>query len=262
MSRLAVLRDRAPHLAVTWTTAAGLALVAPLEHAAGLALHLGWWHAWTLTALIEGAAGSAILAGRLVPAALALTGSSVLLGTLQSAGALPSSDPVVLAVGVTLLAVASLLLVHRVRAGVQRARSVEAARRAERDRAEADAEHERHLSALAVAEQATEAEHRRAMERDRGARFAEQDRARAELELERARAAREQTRADAEQTRALAERERADAELAEQMRADRDFAREQWLEHRWPSPQLAGMLGVADSRARALIAEWRSLHAV
>lgn len=244
---LATLRERAPSLAVTWTTAAGLALVAPLEHAAGLALHLGWWHAWTLTALIEGAAGSAILAGRLVPAALALTGSSVLLGTLQSAGALPRTAPVVLAAGVTLLAVASLLLVHRVRAGVQRARAARAAESAHDARRMRAEEDERARAAADRARTDADAARRHEVEVERQRRWADEQAARTAVELERVRleAARE-VRASG-----------APDDLRER-RAHAEWERREGTTKRMTGDELAPLLGYSVGHARKVAARWRT----
>lgn len=259
MSALATLRERAHHLAVTWTTAAGLALVAPLEHSAGLALHLGWWHAWTLTALIEGAAGSAILAGRLVPAALALTGSSVLLGTLQSAGALPRTGPGLLAAGITLLAVASLLLVHRVRAAIERARAVEAAREDERVRAERAQQAERDRQRAEEAELSRAAEHARAMERERAGRFADQDRFRAEAEIARARAEEERARSERERSEAAPERSftRSGADDITTRRARAEWERAEASGTPLTGTQLGALLGVRDTSARRIAQRWR-----
>lgn len=315
---MAVLRDRAPSLAVAWTTAAGLALVAPLEHAAGIALHLGWWHAWTITGLVEGAAGSAIVSGQCVPAALALTGSSVLLGAMQSAGVLPTDDPLILAVGVTLLAVASLLLVHVVRRGILAARAAAAAveeERAERERAaatQAAAEERAHRLELQRLltdraqqeregrERSANAEHERAMERERAARFAEEDRdrraadrvaqerAREEARLESERVAarraadeleRDQIVKDREAAVKRREREEAAREAAERARETAvkesrerlagatDEAAREWrrLAEVGDAPsaeELAEIRGCSLGRARNLISEWRRPHAV
>lgn len=217
---LALARRRGPDAARATAIVGALALVAPLEHAAGQALGLGDVHAWTVTVTVEGAAGAALLAGRWVGAALALTGASILLGALQSARTVHGGidrGTVALAVGLTVLVVASLALAHRVREAIITARTVDDA--AVRDAAERAA-----TTAFERAEQARAAEHARTMDRDRLAALHRDQATRAALDTERVRLASVQAEADAERARADAA---ADRVRAEQERARADEARAQ-----------------------------------
>lgn len=300
--------------AVTLTTLAGLLLVAPLEHSLGMALGLSWWHAWTVTALIEGAAGTCVILGFYVAAALALTGGSVLIGSLWSAelqvradhardpklypATTITDDPVRAALAglAVVLFVCALALVHAARRRHHQRRDEQAAAQREQDRADSAAEHarqielarldaEREQARLAAEHRDREDARRHAAQMDRARAFDEQERARLALDAERERArlareeaAAEQARADAERARADRERAQADAERAraaaeqdraarEQARAeaeqyasrlrdDRAFAEQEWMRHRWPADELADRIGVSESRARALVAEW------
>lgn len=264
---LAVVREHGPSLAVAWTTAAGLALVAPLEHSAGLALGLGDAHAWAITATIEGATGAALVAGRLVPAALALTGSSVLVGMLQSAGSLPAGDSRVLAVGMTVLAVSALALVHRVRAGILTGRARAGVEEAERARAVRAQDDERAARLRASDERAGAAGHARAMERERAASWARQSEIRLSLQVEEARRATEEARAQQEMKRAQASRERAVPERARARSGASDDitarrARVEWARREGTSAPMTGselgaLLGVTDGAARKIAQRWR-----
>lgn len=282
-------------IAIIWCTISALVLVAPLEHSAGLALRLNWWHAWAITALIEGASATAILSGHFVYIALFLTGSSTLLGSLWSAHAIPHTKPAYLALGITLLTVASLVLVHSVRKKLNK--NTEAKRLRERtlEREQEEIRHSRELRlAQLTAEQERERAERDAQERaaqrrheaemQRAAAFDAQERERLAIERERQQALIEQTRAEREREQARIEREqaarerRASAEQAEherqqaehereraygeRLQADRDFAKDEWLKYQWPTTELAAKLSLSETRARALVKEWRKLHAI
>jgi len=209
-----------------------LALIAPLEHQCGLSLGMGSWHAWTVTVTVEGAAGACLLGGYLRTASLGLIGSSLMMGALHSARraraisgrALPelTPDDWIMALSVTVLVLWALALAHalqhRLRAAAERTR--------------ADREHE-----LAQAEQAR-AEHERRLARAEHERAAaERERARAEHEL-----------AQAEQARAEHEHLRADRERLRAAVCSEPLA--------WPAERIAGVAQVAQSRARALRAQW------
>jgi hypothetical protein len=157
-----------------------------------------------------------------------------------------------------------------------------AERAAQREAAERDAERQRaHELALQRSRAFAEQEQTRLhLEHAR----AEQARADAERQAEQARAAAEQERAQAEQERAQAERDQAAAEQAradtarrrqqtehqqaqaEQhraaLRADRDLARAHWADREATGTpmsirEVAELLDVSDSRARAIVADWR-----
>ena len=171
------LVERAPDVGPLVSVLGALVLVAPLEHAAGRALGLGDGHAWSLTATIEGVSGAALLAGRCVPAALALTGASTLVGALWSADhqrALSGwRDPrALLALVEVLLVVAALIVGHRVHDGIvtardARARTAAVAAREEQDRDRADRRAARERADVAERE-------RTAQEHEERTRLAEQ----------------------------------------------------------------------------------------
>lgn len=284
------------------TLSAGLLLVGPLEHASGMALGLGWWHALTITATVEGFTALAVLAGRLVPLALTLTTGSTLVGMLRTAldhrGALDQFT-VGAAVATTALAVAALAGTHHVRrqASAEVVRAAQLAEQAavaleqvadEREQARQRAADDEALRVRAsrAAEQAAARRHeleleRLAADRERGRLYLEQERAdreqeRADRERERATAERQQAAAEhlAEQNRVRAERERLVVEQeqaeAERLRTDRGAAYVHWADREEERPmttaEVAAMLGVTAGRARAQIADWRTdrrgLHAV
>lgn len=266
------LRSNAPSVAVTGTTIAGLVLVAPLEHALGLALGLSWWHAWAVTALVEGAAGAAIIAGHYIGAALTLTGGSVLIGTLWSAAeqvrvdhatnpdlhpaATLADDPAraAAAVGLTVLAVSGLALVHRVRARINAARTAiaEQAARREAEQARQDREHaarmarledERETKRLAAHSREADAQRRHDADMARQRAYAEQERVRLDAQAAVARAELERSASD----RARAEADRARAEASRQERAPRAAPR------RTAAPRPSAPDDITARRARA---EW------
>jgi hypothetical protein len=228
-------RDRGAHARPVDVLAAviavgGLALLAPLEYGAGRWLGLGPVHAGTVTVVIEGTTGLAILARRHVALALSLSTVSALVGMAQSGlartGALARgaswsrlTDPdVVVALGasavLTGLAITALAVTHRIRqhdadqrAAVEQAAVERACRAADADRA-----HQLELE-RAAAERAEQ-------ERRDAERFAAAERAH-ELEMQRARAFAEQ-----ERERITLSRE-ADARAREEAAAERErLARE------------------------------------
>jgi hypothetical protein len=171
------------------------------------------------------------------------------------------------------------------------------AERARAERAESDerarVEHERavELQRLRQWEQQQTAEQQLAVERLRVESELQAERIRAEAEqaraaTEQARAAGEQAAARAEQARARTERARTDREQltararaeaeqraeqaaaaerraavtaseAQRIRTDRAYARQVWNRERWSFAETAERLGVAVSRARAIVAEWQ-----
>ena len=256
MTRLDAVRRRAPHLAVAWTTASGLALVAPLEHAAGVALGLGDLHAWTVTATIEGAAGAALVAGRHVAAALTLTGCSVLVGAVWSAHhAHPLTGPtdprILLAVAVTTLAVSGMALAHRVRARLLEQWARQARQDAEASRRARAADDERARQAHEQVRADADAARRHEVEVERQRRWADDAAARTALDLERVRldAAREQ--------RAGAAPGRAPDALA-QRRAWTEWERREGTDAPMTGAELATLLGCSQGHARKIAQQRRA----
>lgn len=134
---------------------------------------------------------------------------------------------------------------------VQRARAF-----AEQEQARLRLDHARADQARAEAERArADAERVRAQ----AERAAEQERA----ATERQRAAAEQARLDAERRQAQAEQERAAAERQRaSLRGDRELARAHWADREaggtpMTVAEIAELLAVTESRARAVVADWR-----
>jgi hypothetical protein len=248
--------------------AGALALLAPLEYSAGRWVGLAPAHAVTVTVVVEGFTALAVAAGRLVWLALALCSASAGVGLARSAYVeADTSRPgdvwvrLAVALGLTGLAAVALAGTHWIRSKAFAATAADQARRdqeareqqAERERAAA----EQRRADAEQAERAAAAAHARALELTRAQAWARRDELAAETELARVQAAAEQARAAGDQQRAAVEQQRAEQALAERMRADRGFAREQWLIHRWSDGELAVLLGLSAGRCRALIAEWR-----
>jgi len=249
--------------------AGALALLAPLEYSAGRWVGLSPAHAATITVVVEGFTALAVAAGRLVWLALALCSASAGVGLARSAYVQADSGRpgdvwarLAVAAGLTALAAVALAGTHRIRSRAAAERSADQARRdqeareqqAERERAAA----EQRRADAEQAERQAAAAHARALELTRAQAWARRDELALEVELAREQTAAEQTRAAAEHERASAEQQRAEQALAERMRADRGFAREQWMIHRWGDAELADLLGLSAGRCRALIAEWRA----
>lgn len=185
-----------------------------------------------ITAVVEGFAGLALVAGRLVPLALTLTTISAGIGMLHSAAEQAASDGghldrtrIGAALAVTALAVTAMAGTHHIRSRTakDRARAVERAAGQARQAAEADRAHQLELQRAEVeraaqerqdAERFARAERAHELELQRSRAFAEQEQARLALEAERIRAAQDEARAAAAQARAVAEQQQAAAEQA------------------------------------------------
>jgi hypothetical protein len=264
---------------------AALALLAPLEWAAGQWLGLGQIHSGTITLVVEGFAALALVAGRLVPLALTLTTISAGIGMLHSASVQAATDGgrldqarVGAALAVTALAVTAMAGTHHIRARTAqaRARAVDRAIEEERRALEAERAHQletaRAEAARIDAERAAEdraqqAAHDRAMEAQRQTAWSDTERARIALEAERVRAeAEERARLAAERSDQARHTAPTDPVTAPAARRRVDEVTEQRARDAWArslaagkpltGAQLAELLGVTEGAARKIRGRW------
>jgi hypothetical protein len=236
-----------------------MALVAPAEYYGGRdGLGMSPVHALAVPGMVEGFLFLALLAGRLVPLALALTASSMLLGVLRSAAdhGVHGLDWLAVAqsLGITVAAVIVLAGTNNIRE-LQRA-AEQAERTAAAERAEREREAER--------------AHVRELQRTRA--YADGERARLEAEqlaAERAHAlALAQTHAERSPERPERSPRPPSARRAATRLDDVTARRREQVQGAWSArehsdrpmtgPEVAQALGVSKGRARGIIADWRA----
>jgi hypothetical protein len=258
-----------------------MALVAPAEYYGGRdGLGMSPVHALAVPGMVEGFLFLALLAGRLVPLALALTASSMLLGVLRSAAdhGVHGLDWLAVAqsLGITVAAVIVLAGTNNIRERSQAAAADAAARAAaaerERNELQRAAEQAERTAAAERAEREREAERAHVRELQRTRAYADGERARLEAEqlaAERAHAlALAQTHAERSPERPERSPRPPSARRAATRLDDVTARRREQVQGAWSArehsdrpmtgPEVAQALGVSKGRARGIIADWRA----